>query len=212
MRLGIFGGTFDPPHLGHMILAMECRWQLALDRVLWVLTPDPPHKKGQYITPIDIRLRMLQLALRTAPEFELSRVDIERPAPHYAIDTVLTLRHKHPSDEIIYLMGADSLEDLPNWHLPRQFITACDRIGVMRRPGEPDDLSILEQELPGITGKVEFVRAPLLEISATEIRRRAGMGVPYRFYLLPEVYHLIQSEYIYQEKPAGVDPAPPKID
>jgi nicotinate-nucleotide adenylyltransferase len=198
MRLGIFGGTFDPPHLGHMILAMECRWQLELDRVLWVLTPNPPHKNGQYITPLDIRLRMLQTALHYAPEFELSRVDIDRPAPHYALDTVLTLRELNPADQLIYLMGADSLEDLPNWHRPPEFLSACDRIGVMRRPGESDDLTSLEQALPGIAEKVEFVRAPLLEISATEIRQRAMQGVPFRFYLLPDVYRLIETEGIYQ--------------
>src|SRR4030042_4938152 len=102
MRLGIFGGTFDPPHVGHLILADEARVQLGLERVLWVLTPNPPHKMDQAITPLVDRLDMLRAALGDALHFELSRVDIDRPPPHYAVDTVRLLRRHHPDDTLVY--------------------------------------------------------------------------------------------------------------
>ena len=104
-RLGIFGGTFDPPHMGHLILAAEARDQLALDLTIWVLTPDPPHKQGKDIASLEHRLAMVELAMADDPGFLLSHVDIDRPGPHYALDTVNLLRKEYPEDELIYLMG-----------------------------------------------------------------------------------------------------------
>jgi len=89
--MGIFGGTFDPPHLGHLILAAEARAQLGLERLLWVLTPDPPHKQGQSIAPLELRLEMVKLAIADDPQFEISSVELNRPGPHYALDTVQIL-------------------------------------------------------------------------------------------------------------------------
>ena len=104
-RLGIFGGTFDPPHLGHLILAAEALDQLQLERVLWVLTPEPPHKQGQDRQSLDDRLEMLHIAISEYPEFLLSRVDIDRPSPLYAVDTVRLLAGQYPGSELIYLIG-----------------------------------------------------------------------------------------------------------
>ncbi len=94
--IGIFGGTFDPPHIGHLILAAEAQAQFSLNRLLWVLTLDPPHKQRQSITPIRHRLAMVKLALADAPEFELSTVDIDRPGPHFAVDTVRIIAAQNP--------------------------------------------------------------------------------------------------------------------
>jgi len=171
MRLGIFGGTFDPPHVGHLILADEARVQLSLERVLWVLTPNPPHKRDQVITPLEDRLDMLHAELGDDQHFELSRVDIDRPPPHYAVDTVHLLRQRYPDDTLVYLIGADSLVELPIWHTPREFVLACDEIGVMRRLGEAPDLEALEGALPGLKDRLRWVCAPLVEIASTQIRQ-----------------------------------------
>lgn len=201
MRIGIFGGTFDPPHLGHLILAEEARFQLALDRMLFVPTPDPPHKKHRAITPIEDRLAMVEAAIADNENFEISRVEIDRPGPHYALDTVNFLRAEHPGDELIYLMGGDSLKDLPvNWHRPGDFVAACDALGVMRRPKEIIDLSELEAQLPGLSEKVRFIDAPLLEIASRQIRRRAASGRPYRYYLPPGVCDIIRERNLYPFK------------
>lgn len=199
MRLGIFGGTFDPPHLGHLILAAEAHAQLGLERVLWVLTPVPPHKTGQPITPLADRLDLLRAALDDDPNFELCRVDIDRPPPHYAVDTVELLRTQHPQARLIYLMGGDSLSDLPLWHRPQDFILACDEIGVMLRPGHAMNLDVLDARLPGLRARARLVHAPLLEISSSDLRRRIAQGKPYRYFLQDAVYQLILNRRLYQD-------------
>jgi nicotinate-nucleotide adenylyltransferase len=156
MRLGIFGGTFDPPHLGHMILAAEARYQLRLDRLLWALTPAAPHKIGWPISPLEQRMALIQAVINQQPDFELSRVDIDREPPYYSEDTMLLLREKYPDADLIYLMGGDSLHDLPGWHDSMKFIQSCSGIGVMRRPGDSIDLETLESSLPGLREKIRF--------------------------------------------------------
>ncbi|HPH96406.1 MAG TPA: nicotinate-nucleotide adenylyltransferase [Anaerolineaceae bacterium] len=197
--IGIFGGTFDPPHLGHLILAAEAAYQLQLSRLLWVLTPTPPHKLNQNITPLAARLELLQAALADNPLFELSMVEMNRPGPHYAVDTVRLLAQQNSGAGMVYLMGGDSLRDLPTWRQPQELLAACASLGVMRRPEDAIDLTVLESQLPGLTGKVRFINAPLLEISSREIRRRIACGEPYRYYLQPQVTALIQSRGLYQD-------------
>lgn len=197
MKLGIFGGTFDPPHLGHLILAAEARYQLGLERVLWVLTPNPPHKPEREITPLEVRLSMLKAAIDEEDEFELSRVDIDRNPPHYAADTIELLKALQPIADFTYLIGGDSLRDLPQWHEPHRVLAGVEAIGVMRRPGDEIDLCSLEEQLPGISAKIRWVDAPLLEISSTEIRERASQGAPVEYYLPPRVFNIIKYQRLY---------------
>ncbi len=198
MNLGIFGGTFDPPHIGHLILAAEAQDQLGLECVLFLLTPNPPHKLGQPVKPVEERLSMLQAALAGATGFQLSRVDIDRPPPHYAVDSMRLVREAHPGAHLTYLMGGDSLADLPLWHAAQEFVSACDAIGVMLRPGRVADLPALEATLPGITERVRFIQAPLLDISSSHLRERIAQGRPFRYYLPESVYQIIREKKLYQ--------------
>src|SRR5574341_2214466 len=198
-RIGLFGGTFDPPHLGHLILASEAQYQLELTRLLWTLTPEPPHKQDQPITPIEHRLAMVNLAIADNPSFELSRVELDRPGPHYTLDTIKLVAEQNPQAEIVPVIGGDSLNDLPTWHHPKELVYAAHWIGVMRRPGESANLEELERELPGISSKVHYVDAPLLEIASREIRSRIVDGRPYRYYLPDPVYHYINQHHLYQQ-------------
>jgi nicotinate-nucleotide adenylyltransferase len=198
-RLGIFGGTFDPPHIGHLILAAEARDQLDLDCTIWVLTPDPPHKRGEKITPLEHRLNMVKLAIEDDDGFKLSYVDINRPGPHYAVDSVKLLKEQYSDRELIYLMGGDSLQNLPKWHQPREFLSHVDGVGVMRRPGDDIDISELVNALPELSEKLNFVTAPLLEISAEQIRIRAGESRAFRYYVLPKIYRYILEQQLYQD-------------
>ncbi len=197
-RLGIFGGTFDPPHVGHLILAAEARDQLDLDCTIWVLTPDPPHKRGQDISSLEHRRTMVEMAIEDDGAFSLSHVDIDRPGPHYAVDTIKILKQQYPDQALIYLMGGDSLQDLPQWYHVQDFLAHLDGIGVMRRPGDDIDLSELFEQLPQLNEKLNFVTAPLLEISAQQVRRRAGENRAYRYYVLPKIYEYIRKNQIYQ--------------
>ncbi len=200
-RIGIFGGTFDPPHLGHLILASEIRTQLKLDRLLWVLTRTPPFKQDRAITPHEHRLAMVHLAIDDNSSFELSRIEIDREGPHYTIDTLHLLEEENPDADLIFLMGGDSLRDFPLWHRPADILRVCHEIGVMRRPGDEIDLGELEKTIPNRRSKVRYVDAPLLEIASREIRRRAAEGWPIRYYLPDTVYSYIQEYGLYDIKP-----------
>jgi nicotinate-nucleotide adenylyltransferase len=198
-RIGIFGGTFDPPHLAHLLLASEAAHQLKLSRVLWALTPDPPHKGDQKITPLEHRLAMLNLTIAENPLFELSRLELDRPGPHYSVDTIKLLAEVEPDADIVLLIGGDSLHDLPTWRLPAELVTAIHLIGVMRRPGDSVNMESLEQKIPGLTEKVRFIDTLLQDISSSEIRRRAANGEPYRYYIPSLVYQYIVQNHLYQQ-------------
>lgn len=183
--IGIFGGTFDPPHLAHLVLADEGQAALDLERVLWVVTADPPHKPDQPLTPQEHRVEMVRRAIQEDPIFELSLIEIDRPGPQYAVDTLRTLNKEFP-ERLVYLMGEDSLGDLLSWHEPLQFFDLCKKIGVMQRSEFKIQLGPLEDQLPGLMDKVVFFDAPRMNISSSMIRNRVRLGQPYR-YLLPEL-------------------------
>ncbi len=196
--LGVFGGSFDPPHLGHLILAAEALHQLNLARVLWVLTPQPPHKPGRALSSLAHRLEMLRRTIAGAPAFELSTVEIDRPGPHYTIDTLDMLQARYPAAHLTLLIGGDSLRDLPDWYSPAEIISAVVALGVMRRPGDAVEIDRLEKLYPGLRTKLRFVDAPQLEISSTTIRQRIEAGGHYQYYLVPQVYDYIQRNHLYR--------------
>ena len=197
MRIGVFGGTFDPPHLGHLILAAEAVEQLALDRLLWVLASQPPHKRRKAVSTLPARLEMVRAIVQDDAQFELSRVDIDRPGPHYAVDTMALLEAQFLGAELFFLMGGDSLGDLPSWGQAQRFVDSCAGIGVMRRPPNHVSLDQLESQLPGLTKKIRFIEAPLLEIASSEIRERIIAGRNYRYYLPAAVFDLIEKGGFY---------------
>jgi nicotinate-nucleotide adenylyltransferase len=196
--IGIYGGTFDPPHLGHLILAAEALQQLQLNRLLWVLTPKPPHKPGRPITPLPHRLEMLRRAIADTPGFELSTIEMDRPGPHYTAQTLEILRGQFPAADLAFLVGGDSLRDLPRWYRPQDILAACRFIGVMRRPGDSIEPDTLDSILPGLGGKIRFVDAPRLEISSSTIRQRIASGGHFRYYLPASVYDYIQQNNLYR--------------
>ena len=196
--IGVFGGTFDPPHLGHLILADEARCALHLERVLWVVTAQPPHKPDRPISPVETRVAMVAAAIEGDPGFELSAADMDRPGPHYAEGTLDWLSEQDPGARYAYLIGADSLRDLHRWHDPQAFIERCTVVGVMRRPDVEVDLELVLERLPGLRTRLRFVDAPLIDISGYEIRRRAREGLPYRYMVPPRVAHYIAEKGLYR--------------
>lgn len=197
MRVGVFGGTFDPPHIGHQILAAEALHQLKIDKLLWMLTPIPPHKLGIDHSDIAHRKEMVQFMVNLDPRFELSEVEISRPGPHYALDTMRILRREYPEDKLFYLMGGDSLRDLHTWHQPEEFIDSCDKIIVMRRPGARLGLRIIYSRLSSLRKKVIFLASPLIEISASDLRARKRRGEDIWHFINPQVNSYIQKHGLY---------------
>ncbi len=184
MRMGVLGGTFDPPHYGHLVLAEQARQELALGQILWVPAADPPHKQGQRITPVRHRLAMLQLAIADNPAFTWSNVDIDRAGPHYTADMLELLMAAYSGSSLILLLGEDSLRDLPTWHQPKRVLSLAS-LAVMRRWDSSLNMDLLETALPGVSSQVHFLQIPRLDISGQYIRAKASAGWSVR-YLLPD--------------------------
>ena len=198
LRIGLFGGTFDPPHIGHLILASEASHRFNLSKLLWVLTPNPPHKQAQTITAIEHRLAMANACITNNSRFELSRIELDRPGPHYTVDTVDLILQQQPQSEIVLLLGGDSLRDLPTWKNNIELVSKVHQIGVMRRPGDVFDHSTLFTQIPGLEEKLVIMEALLHTLSSREIRRRVKENLPYRYYVLPAVYEYIEANQLYQ--------------
>ncbi len=183
MRVGVFGGSFDPVHFGHLFLAEYCREACELDEVLFIPAGQPPHKSGQRLTPPEHRLEMLRLAIANNPGFSISDVEIKRDGPSYTVDTLAELKEQRPDANLFLLMGADMLADFPTWREPTRICELASLAVVARADQAALDWSVMD----GVTTadrQAEFisVKMPRMDISSTEIRERvfAGMSIRYR--------------------------------
>ena len=185
LRLGVFGGTFDPIHVGHLIVAEEALARLSLDRVVFVPARVSPLKlPGTHFTAED-RVQMVELAIRDNPRFQVSRVDVDRTGPSYTLDTLRTLYEQHgEACELFFVMGLDSLATFHAWHRPKEIIS-LSRLVVVSRPGSSVDWEALERNVPGIRRATELIDTLQIGISSTDIRERMARGLPIR-YRVPE--------------------------
>jgi len=198
MRLGLFGGTFDPIHLGHLVLAEQCREALALDRVWFVVTAMPPHKSGER-TSVAHRLEMARLAVAGHPAFEVSEIEARSPGPHYSVETLGEVHRERPDDDLYFLIGADSLVDLPGWRRP-DAIARLSTIVVVNRPGvdrDPAGPAALPDLGPG-TRPLRAVTVPPIGISSTDLRRRLAAGRSVRFMVPRGVEAYIEAHRLYR--------------
>ena len=186
---GILGGTFDPIHLGHLALAYEARYELELDHLLFVPNADPPHKQGQGVTPARHREAMVALAIEREPTFVLSRLELERDGPSYAIDTVAELAERSRAEgrpEPWFVMSAEAADSFHTWREPDRILKLC-RLAVAPRPGaKPLDHAWVAEHYPGQEGRFAFLSGPELDIRSTDIRARVAAGTPITD-LAPEV-------------------------
>jgi nicotinate-nucleotide adenylyltransferase len=196
-RIGVLGGTFDPVHLGHLILAEEARDQLDLSVVYFVPAGDPPHKQGRHLVPAEDRLRMIELAIAGNDAFRASRADVDRPGPHYTLDMVHILKAQLPRcGELYFLMGYDSLAEFPTWHRARELLAACHLVALTRHD-VPLDWKYLESHLPGIRERVTLLDMPELEIASHQIQERIRADRSIR-YLVPDgVSRYIEDHRLY---------------
>lgn len=197
-RIGVLGGTFDPIHKGHLHIARELRKALALDRIIWIPAGRPPHKSGQIVSADADRLAMLRLALRDAPLDEISTIEIDRPGPSFTADTLGQLSQDLAPARLVFLMGEDSLRDLPTWRDPERILQAAD-VAVAGRPGVDIDLDALTLDLPALRGRAHVIPTPELAISSTEIRQLAAEGKPIDHLVPAAVAGYIAARGLYQE-------------
>jgi len=199
-KIGVLGGTFDPPHYGHLLLADTARVQLHLDRVLFAPAGQPPHKPAARSSPVTHRVALLQAALSDAnePAFCLSRVDLDRPGPHYTVDALALLQKAHPEAEFWFLIGADSLADLTKWRDPVRIVVLA-RLAVLARSGAGPDMRQLSATVPGLTGRIDWLTGPALDVSSSALRERVRHGFPLRFLVPPAVETYVQGHGLYRE-------------
>jgi nicotinate-nucleotide adenylyltransferase len=197
-KIGYMGGTFDPPHLGHEMLAREAFEKLSLDVVEWLITPQSPHKVHKEISPIESRLDMLKIVTDRVDEFEIATVDLQRPPPYYAVDTVEIIKKNNPSAELVYIIGEDSFVDLPRWYQPGRFLAAIDQLVVAPRPGIDSDLDELDRLLPELKEKTHILTGFSLDISSSLVREKIRAGSDVNGYLVNEVAEYIGENKLYQ--------------
>ena len=195
MRLGLFGGTFDPIHLGHLILAEQCREACRLDRVWFVVAGAPPHKRGDR-TPVAHRLEMVRIAIAGQRAFEVSEIETSRPGPHYSVDTLQAVHRERPEDDLFFLIGADSLVDLPSWRDPAG-IARLATIVVVNRPGMDEvDPTLLPSFGPG-TKELQFVTIPPISIASKFLRQRLAERRTIRYLVPRGVEAYIEAQDLY---------------
>ena len=201
MNVGVLGGTFDPIHSGHMVVAEEARLKLKLNRVIFVPAGQPWLKTNRQITAAVHRVEMVKLTITGKANFQLSTVEVDRPGPSYSVDTVAVLRKRlGPEDVIFFLVGWDSLADLPEWHEPARLVKLCKVVAVTRPGLTRPDLKSLELSVPGITDSVVWLDIPPIDISSSDIRDKVARGLSIHRLVPIEVESYIKENKLYRKR------------
>ena len=198
-RVGLLGGTFNPPHLGHLICAQQAWSQLGLDRVLLVPVHRPPHKEAVDDPGADVRVALCEAAVAGDERLGVSRAEADVPGRSYTVDTLNRLHDARPEDQLTFIVGGDMAASLPEWREPRAILDLCS-IGVAAREGVGSEqvLKRLETELPGAAGRIQFFDMPRIDISSTLVRRRVAAGQPVRYLVPDAVAAAVEREGLYR--------------
>lgn len=200
MRIGIFGGTFDPVHLGHLIVAEQCREQARLDQVWFIPSARPPHKQDRPLTPFEQRVEMLRLALAGQPAFQINEIEKDRPGPSYTADTLDVLSRDHSDADFHLILGSDCLADLPFWHEPARIIARAGLL-IVSRPGWPvwpaEQLRAALHLSAEVSLRLQGIDVPQIDISSRDLRRRAAEGRSLRFLVPRAVECYIEEKRLY---------------
>jgi nicotinate-nucleotide adenylyltransferase len=195
-RLGLLGGTFNPPHLAHLVCAQEAFVQLSLDRVLFVPVFEPPHKDVEAEPGVEHRIELCRRAVGDDPRFDVSRIEADTPGRSYTVDTLRKLHESNPEDDLTFIVGGDMAQALPTWQEPEAVLSLAT-LGVAEREGvRRADIS---ERLSGLAGadRIRFFDMPRLDISSSMIRRRIGLGRPIRYLVPDAVASYIADEGLY---------------
>lgn len=195
-RTGLLGGTFDPIHIGHLIIAEAAFDALRLDSVEFVIAKDPPHKTGEDVTPVELRVEMARLAIAGTPHFALNLSELVREGPSFTADTLRRLS-KERDDAWHFIVGGDSLRDFRTWREPAEIVRLA-RIAVIDRPGTDYDFAELCAGVPGLGERTDFIDGPSIDISSTELRRWIREGRSIRFQTTDSVRAFIDEKRMYR--------------
>jgi nicotinate-nucleotide adenylyltransferase len=193
LRIGFFGGAFNPPHVGHLVCAQEAHAQLDLEVVVWVPVGQAPHREIPQDPGPEVRLQMCDYATAADERFGLSRIEIDRDGPSYTADTLRELRARSPDDELVLILGGDQAAALPSWHEPEEVMRLAT-VAVAER-GETDRTRV-EQAIGG-QAQVRFFDMPHIRVSSTMVRERAASGQPIRYLVPDKVANFIGAQSLY---------------
>jgi nicotinate-nucleotide adenylyltransferase len=198
-RMGVMGGSFDPIHVAHLVIAETVREALDLDLVLFVPAGRQPLKAQREAAPAEHRAEMVRLAIEGNDRFALSRDELTRPGPHYTAETLPRLRAQWgaPDMSLWFLVGADSIASFPRWRNPGAIIRQA-RLAAVKRPGYALDMAALERQVPGLAAAIDWIETPLMEISATDVRRRVREGRSIRYRVPEAVREYIEAHNLYR--------------
>jgi nicotinate-nucleotide adenylyltransferase len=198
-RIGVLGGTFDPPHVGHLWLATLARDALSLDRVLFMPAGQPPHKRRAASSSATDRLLMTRLAIAGDPAFELTTLEVERPGPSFTVDSIEELLRQYGDDARLFLlMASDSLAQVDTWRDPERLLSLVEW-GIGGRPGSPlPDRAALRERFGAASERIHLLDGPTLDVSSTELRRRVAAGLAIRYLVPRSVEELIRDRGLYR--------------
>jgi nicotinate-nucleotide adenylyltransferase len=196
LRVGILGGAFNPPHIGHLTCAQEAFVQLELDTVLFVPVGEAPHRRLPHDPGAEARMRMVELAIADDARFAASRIELDRPGPSFTSETLALLHERAPDDEPVLILGGDQAAALPSWHEPERVLELA-RVAVAERGGYERDR--IRDSVEGLAGseRIEFFEMPRIEVSSSAIRSRAADARPIRYLVPDKVANLIGAHSLY---------------
>ena len=196
MRVGILGGAFNPPHIGHLVCAQEALIQLELDTVVWVPVGEAPHRELQDDPGAEARLEMVELVMAEDERFTASRIEIDREGPSYTVDTLEELRKQSPKDEPFLILGGDQAAALASWHEPEKVLERA-RVAVFERMSWSRNAIVIKiGRMPGVE-RVRYLDMPLIQVSSSAIRRRVREGTAIRYLVPDKVADYISSNDLY---------------
>lgn len=196
MRLGLLGGTFNPPHIGHLVCATHALAGLELDRVLLVPVHEPPHKAAESDPGVEHRVELCRLAVAGNEQLDVSLVDAEVPGPSFTVDTLSRLHDRCPGDQLTFIVGGDMAFSLPTWREPEAILELAE-LGVAEREGVRR-ADIVERLSDLGTGNVRFFHMPRLDVSSSQLRRMVASGHPIRYLVPDAVADYIEREGLYR--------------
>jgi nicotinate-nucleotide adenylyltransferase len=199
VRLGLLGGTFDPPHIGHLMLAEAARRKLGLDEVVFIPAGQPWVKASQRVSEACRRLEMVELATAGKPYFSVNDIEVKRPSPSYTWQTLDELRRQYPGDELFFILGWDNLTSLPSWREPGRIVQAACLAAAPRVGSPRPDLKALDAAVPGLAARTIILTEPEIDVSASAIRARVKLGLPIDHLVTAPVADYIERNALYRD-------------
>jgi nicotinate-nucleotide adenylyltransferase len=196
VRIGIYGGVFNPPHHGHLIAAQEAYVQLGLDVVVWMPVGDAPHRVIEEDPGAEARFEMVELAVGADERFSVSRIELEREGPSYTVDTLRELRERGPDDELFLIIGGDQAAVLPSWRESQEILSLATVAVFERASSSRNAIGVTLSRMPGVD-RLRFLEMPRIDISSTMVRRRAAAGKPIRYLVPDKVANFIGAQSLY---------------